>query len=259
MKQDDDDLLATLRNSAMAKKVLAAFAATRLHQLRSSLIEPCRLQCPVEVRARSVLRVFCGSLVLSSVVFAQSSARQWNNPPTNFKESPTSLALEVPAGTDYWRVTHYGFVRDNGPFRYEVRSGNFEAKAQIHGEYHELYHQAGLMIRKDDKNWIKTGIEYVNGHQNVSAVVTRDFSDWSVLPRSDSPASIWMRLQRYNDTVQISYSLDGQKWSMVRLAYFPPQLPVQIGMVAAAPGKQPFEVIFDHFSIAPLSSPPGED
>ena len=68
-----------------------------------------------------------------------------------------------------------------------------------------------------------------------------------------------MRLQRYNDTVQISYSLDGQKWSMIRLAYFPPHVPVQIGMVAAAPGKQPFQVSFDHFSISALNSPPKED
>ena len=123
----------------------------------------------------------------------------------------------------------------------------------------KLYHQAGLMIRLDEKNWIKTGIEFVNGHQNVSAVVTREFSDWSVLPRTDRPSSIWMRLQRYNDTVQISYSLDGQKWSVIRLAYFPPTVPAQIGMVAAAPGKQPFQVSFDHFSISPLNSPPKED
>lgn len=140
-----------------------------------------------------------------------------------------------------------------------MRSGNFEVKVQIHGDYRELYHQAGLMIRINERNWIKAGIEFVNGHQNVSTVVTREFSDWSVLPRTDSPSSVWMRLQRYNDTVQISYSLDGQKWSMIRLAYFPPSLPVEIGMVAAAPGKEPFNVTFNHFSIADLKTAPKED
>ena len=38
------------------------------------------------------------------------------------------------------------------------------------GQYHELYHQAGLMIRIDDQNWIKAGIEFLNGKQSVSAV-----------------------------------------------------------------------------------------
>lgn len=61
------------------------------------------------------------------------------------------------------------------------------------------------------------------------------------------------------DTVQISYSLDNQQWSMIRLAYFPPNVPVEIGMVAAAPGKEPFEVCFENFSISSLSSPPKED
>lgn len=184
---------------------------------------------------------------------------EWLNAPKSWKQARTSLIEEVPAGTDYWRTTHYGFIRDSGPFRYETHSGNFEAKVKISGKYRELYHQAGLMIRIDEKNWIKTGIEFVNGHQNVSAVVTRDFSDWSVLPRNDNPSFIWMRLQRFKDTVQISYSLDGEKWSMVRLAYFPADVAVKIGMVAAAPGKQSFEAQFEDFSVKPLNAPPKED
>jgi regulation of enolase protein 1 (concanavalin A-like superfamily) len=127
------------------------------------------------------------------------------------------------------------------------------------GKYHELYHQAGLMIRIDDQNWIKAGIEFLNGEQSVSAVVTRQFSDWSVLPCSDNPDFLWLRMQRYADTVQVSYSRDSQEWSMIRLAYFPPQVPAKIGMMAAAPGKEALEVIFDHFSIIPLNSPPQED
>lgn len=206
-----------------------------------------------------VLKTTGSFLLLTSVMLGQNSDRHWTNPPKNSKETIGSLTESVPAGTDYWRVTHYGFTHDNGPFRYEIHSGNFEAKVQIHGEYRELYHQAGLMVRIDERNWIKAGIEFVNGHQNVSAVVTREFSDWSVLPRSDNPSSIWMRLQRFNDTVQVSYSLDGQKWSMVRLAYFPPGVPVQIGMVAAAPGKESFEVSFDRFSVLPMDSAPKED
>ena len=115
------------------------------------------------------------------------------------------------------------------------------------------------MIRIDQTHWIKAGIEYVNGKQNLSAVVTREFSDWSVLARADNPAFIWLRLQRYHDAVQLSYSTDDQQWSMIRLAFFPPAVPVKIGMFAAAPGKEAFEVTFDHFSIAPLITSPQED
>jgi uncharacterized protein len=190
---------------------------------------------------------------------AHATGRAWLHQPSHWSETGDTLTETVPPGTDYWRVTHYGFIRDNGPLRYQEQSGNFEAKVRVTGKYHELYHQAGLMIRIDEENWIKAGIEFVNDKQNLSAVVTRGFSDWSILPRSDNPAFLWLRLQRYHDAVQISYSLDNEEWAMIRLAYFPPEVPVKIGMLAAAPGKEAFEVSFDHFSICALDSPPKED
>jgi hypothetical protein len=192
-------------------------------------------------------------VALAVPALSQSSKRSWQHQPPQWKETAESLTETVPAGTDYWRVTHYGFIRDNGPFRFQEQSGDFEVKVRIKGRYHELYHQAGLMIRIDEKNWIKTGVEFVNGKQNISAVVTRDVSDWSVIPRADSPEFIWLRLQRDKDAVQIEYSLDDATWSMLRLAYFPPNVPVKVGMVAAAPGKEDFTVTFDHFTVGPLT------
>ncbi|QNI38342.1 DUF1349 domain-containing protein [Edaphobacter sp. 4G125] len=178
----------------------------------------------------------------------------WEHEPAQWSESSGVLTVTVPAGTDYWRVTHSGAIRDNGPFRYVEQIGDFEAKVRIAGTYRELYHHAGLMIRIDEKNWIKTGIEFANGQQNVSAVVTREASDWSVIPQVNRPGSIWLRLQRHKDTVQIDYSLDDATWTMVRQAYFPPEVPVRIGMMAAAPGKEDFSVTFDHFSVGPFRS-----
>jgi regulation of enolase protein 1 (concanavalin A-like superfamily) len=196
---------------------------------------------------------------MTLTALAQTPQRSWLNQPKQWNETATQLTETVPAGTDYWRIAHYGFIRDNGPFRYQQQTGDFEARVHITGHYRELYHQAGLMIRIDEKNWIKTGIEFVNGKQNISAVVTRDFSDWSVIPRDDSPASIWLRLQRQNDAVKIEFSLDNKMWSMLRMAYFPPHVPVMIGMVAAAPGKQDFDVIFDHFTVGPITSASKEE
>src|ERR1700761_4784420 len=180
---------------------------------------------------------------------AQNNKRAWFNQPDKWEEQGETLSFTVPAATDYWRIAHYDFIRDSGPFRYEERSGDFEAVVLVFAEYEEQYHQAGLMIRIDERNWIKTGIEFVHGKQNVSAVVTRDFSDWSVIAREDNPECVWMRLQRQNDAVKIEYSLEGKDWKMLRLAYFPPLVPARIGMFAAAPGKQRFEVRFDRFYV----------
>jgi len=180
---------------------------------------------------------------------AQTKPMKWLNEPKKWNGNAHKLTVTVDPGTDYWRVTHYGFIRDSGPFYYQEATGNFEATVKVTGSYHELFHQAGLMVRIDNKNWIKTGIEYVNGVQNVSAVVTREVSDWSVVPRNDSPKSIWLKLLRKGDYVQVEYSFDNKAFKMLRLAYFPPNVKAQIGVVAAAPGKKSFPVVFENFVV----------
>jgi len=95
----------------------------------------------------------------------QTTVRTWLNRPTYWSETGDTLTETAPPGTDYWRITHYGFIRDSGPFRYQEQTGNFEAKVRVAGKYHELYHQAGLMIRIDDQNWIKAGIEFLKPHR----------------------------------------------------------------------------------------------
>jgi regulation of enolase protein 1 (concanavalin A-like superfamily) len=199
------------------------------------------------------MKLLCAFLFVAvTACVAQSGSMHWSHEPKQWTAKDGVVTATVDPGTDFWRVTHYGFIRDNGPFYFQEQTGDFEASVHVTGKYRELYHQAGLMVRVDEKNWIKTGIEYVNGVQNVSAVVTREFSDWSVVPRKDSPESVWLRLKRQGNFVQIEYSFDGSKYEMLRLAYFPPGGTVQIGMVAAAPGKESFAVQFDHFSVKPL-------
>jgi len=188
----------------------------------------------------------------SSIIFSQSRMK-WFNEPGKSSADRGKLSMTVDPDTDYWRITHYGFIRDNGPFCYMEQAGDFEASVKVSGEYKELFHQAGLMVRIDNKNWIKTGIEFVDGVQNISAVVTREVSDWSVIPRHDSPQAMWLKLLRKGDFVEIKYSFDGVKFDMLRLAYFPPDVKTMIGMVAAAPGKQSFDVTFEDFKVEPLT------
>ncbi|UOR03753.1 DUF1349 domain-containing protein [Hymenobacter aerilatus] len=187
---------------------------------------------------------------------AQSSSMRWLNAPKKATINGKKIEVQVEGGTDFWRVTHYGFIRDNGHFYYQEQTGDFLAKVKITGHYHELYDQAGLMIRLDEKNWIKTGIEFVKGVQNVSAVVTREVSDWSVVPRQDSPPAVWLTLLRKGDYVEIQYSFDNKEFKMLRLAYFPPTpgKKVQIGLMCAAPDGKGFPVEFEDFSVTPVTA-----
>jgi regulation of enolase protein 1 (concanavalin A-like superfamily) len=191
----------------------------------------------------------------ATTALAQPAPRRWLNAPKQATTTPKGLRVQVAGGTDFWRVTHYGFIRDNGHFYFQEQAGDFEAKVKVVGQYRDLYDQAGLMIRLDEKNWIKTGIEYVHGVQNVSAVVTREVSDWSVVPRQDSPAAVWLTLLRKGDYVEIKYSFDNKDFKMLRLAYFPPTpgRNVQIGLMCAAPDGKGFPVEFEDFTVVPLA------
>ncbi len=177
---------------------------------------------------------------------------KWYNTPEEFTIEENRLILEVTALTDYWRKTHYGFTVDSGPFYYEIVEGDFEVSLKITGEYKAQYDQMGLMLRIDEKHWIKTGIEYVDGMQKFSAVVTNDFSSWNVIVLKENPKSIWLKAVRKADSIEIFYSLDGKNFQMTNLAYFLENKPAMVGMMAASPKGEGFTAIFEEFKIKPL-------
>lgn len=174
---------------------------------------------------------------------------EWFNKPEIWHFEKNKLTLFVTPKTDFWRVTHYGFLVDDGPFFYEKLGGEFEVKVKITGDYKCRYDQMGLMIRIDERNWIKTGIEYVNEKINISAVVTIEKSDWSIIEIPSNPKSLWLKAVRQLDSVQISYSFDNITYLMFRLAYFPENKPVMVGMTAASPDGDGFNAIFEEFEL----------
>lgn len=180
---------------------------------------------------------------------------EWLNEPPQWHADATALTVTTGPDSDFWRVTHYGFIRDSGHFYFTTLSGNAVAEVRIRAAYRDLYDQAGLMLRLDERTWIKCGIELVDGVQQVSAVVTREFSDWSVRPLPEAPAELGLRLTRRGDTVEVHYRLDGGPATLLRLAYLPPGPPAQIGVMCASPQGAGFTVTFHDLRISPLASP----
>lgn len=177
---------------------------------------------------------------------------QWLNEPAEFTQESARITVRSAPQTDFWRVTHDGGVRDTGHFYYERVRGDFSAEVKFSGEYRDLYDQAGLMLRADEKTWIKGGVEYTNGQQNASVVVTRDFSDWSIVPLPGNPPALWLRVVRTGATVEVSYSLDGAAYTMLRQAYFTDQPEVAVGLMIASPIGDGFTAVFEGFTVAPV-------
>ncbi|MDE3723394.1 MULTISPECIES: DUF1349 domain-containing protein [Nocardiopsis] len=176
-----------------------------------------------------------------------------NEPPSWRVEDDGSLTVVTADGKDFWRHTHYGFVHDDGHFLYTEVSGDFVLQATFNGDYGKQYDQAGLMLRADEENWIKTGTEFVGGGLNVSSVVTRGHSDWSVvsLPRRGGAfPDLTIRVIRTGEAVNVQY-LDGWgTWRLLRLAHLPLGETCLAGVMCCSPEREGFRAVFRDLSIS---------
>ncbi len=197
-------------------------------------------------------------LLLSVLTFATSGAQtlekmNWFNEPDNWEIKGKTLTMDVTPKSDYWRISHYGFTVDDAPFYYAEYGGEFEAKVKITGDYKVRFDQAGMMIRIDHENYIKTGIEFVDGKYNLSTVVTHTTSDWSVIALDRPVDAIWIKAVRRLDAIEIFYSFDDKEYFMMRNAWMAANHPVKIGMFAACPDGNGFKATFSDFKVTHLA------
>ena len=177
---------------------------------------------------------------------------QWFNEPAQWTIQDHVLSMQVTPQSDYWRISHYGFTVDDAPFLYTLRGGEYEVKVKVSGDYRTRYDQAGLMLRIDHENYIKAGIEFVDGKYNLSAVVTHHTSDWSIIPLEKPVPFVWIKAVRRLDAIEIFYSFDDQEYTLMRNAWMQDNHPIMVGLMGASPDGQGFEARFEHFSIQHL-------
>lgn len=194
-----------------------------------------------------------GMAVLSLTAGAQTLEKMtWFNEPSQWKIEDSTLSMYVTPHSDYWRIAHYGFTVDDAPFYYATYGGEFEVKVRVRGDYRERFDQAGLMLRIDAENYIKAGIEFVDGQYNISTVVTHRTSDWSVITLERPVEYIWIKAVRRLDAVELFYSYDDREYVMMRTAWFADNTPVGVGLMGASPDGQGFWAHFDHFRVKQL-------
>lgn len=200
---------------------------------------------------KGIIMAVC--LLATLMVKAQSFDKmQWFNEPTAWEVKNNVLTMNVTPHSDFWRISHYGFTVDDGPFMYTTVGGEFETKVKISGDYKVRFDQAGLMIRIDHENWLKAGIEYVDGKYNISAVVTHKTSDWSVIALDKPVDCIWIKAVRRLDAIEIFYSFNDKEYTMMRNCWMQDNCPVMVGPVAACPDGEGFKARFEHFSVKHL-------
>ena len=173
----------------------------------------------------------------------------WLNPPETASYADGTLKVRSKGRTDFWRKTFYGYITDNGHFMHLPVKGEFTFQARVNGNYAALYDQAGLMVRLDDKRWMKCGSEVFENRRWASVVFTHDFSDWSTMDDLSQVGPVYWRVARKKDSLEVQCSKDGEKFLTIRQGYFPAAVPVDVGVMTAAPEGGGFDAVFDQLRL----------
>ena len=165
--------------------------------------------------------------------------------------SGDTLDVTTDARTDFWRHTHYGFVRDSGHLFGLDTAGDFTAEVRIQARFTTLYDQAGLMVRLAEDQWLKAGIEYADGTMLLSSVLTLGTSDWATAAWRGDAADFYLRLTVARGVLRLQASTDGKHWPLVRLCSFPVASRYLVGPMCCTPERAGLQARFTQFVTSP--------
>ena len=112
------------------------------------------------------------------------------------------------------------------------------------------------MVRLDEKNWIKAGIEWSDEAPCLGSVLTLGRSDWATGPFGGDPADFWLRVTVAGGAIRVQASRDGVRWPLLRLAQFPEAPAYRVGPMCCTPERAGLAVRFSDFTVGP---PLGKD
>lgn len=176
----------------------------------------------------------------------------WLNPPVSVQREGLDMLVEAAEGSDLWRTTAYGFVHDNGHALLRALPDEVAVEVSWVLDYDQQFDQAGVLLRADERTWIKAGVEVSDGVPQVGAVVTNGVSDWSVAPVTHwAGRAVTIRASRRGDALTIRARVEAGPWQLVRVAPLPLGVPLLVGPYCCAPSRGGLVVRFTGVRLTP--------
>lgn len=174
----------------------------------------------------------------------------WHCEPEEWSQLRTTISMTIPPGTDCWRMTGTDECVDNAPFYFLEIEGDFEVRCKVKAKYESPDDQAGVMVREDEENWVKCGIQSIGDVPHMCATFTRDYSDMSMHPLPHLQEYMWVHAKKIGDGLEVYISADSFDWMQIRQGDISDDSILQIGVYAASPvSENGFEVIFEDFMV----------
>lgn len=148
--------------------------------------------------------------------------------------------IYAPAKTDWFNnpVPENGLLSApvaNAPFFYTEVTGDFVFRAKVRPNFKSVYDACALMVIQDEKLWTKAAFEKSDfGTTAAVCVVTNGVSD-DANGCNIAQDEVWLQIVRVGDVFCTHYSLDGERFDMVRLFHLPVEKTVKVGIEAQSP------------------------
>jgi len=179
----------------------------------------------------------------------------WLNEPADVRPDGADLLVTTGAETDFWRVTSYGYVNDNGHALLADLPVGSAVEVTYVADLTELYDQAGVLVRVDANTWLKAGTELSDGMTQLSTVVTHGMSDWAQQPVPEwQNRPITLRVSRVGDALTVRARVADEPWRMIRLAPLSPDAVATAGPYCCTPTRAGLTVRFTRFAIHPADT-----
>lgn len=127
------------------------------------------------------------------------------------------------------------YVKDSAAFFFQEVEGDFTFSALVKTQGTFDYDAAFLMVRQDERKWIKLAVERaVDTQYNVVSVITDKWSD-DANGELLTSGECWLRITRKGDYWGLHFSLDGITWRFVRAFGLALEQPSMVGFGIQSP------------------------
>ena len=178
---------------------------------------------------------------------------QLTREPKDYSIAEGTIEIITNPHTDLWQRTYYHFRNDNAPvLQMETDERYFSFVVKTEFESVHRFDQCGIVMYLDSDNWLKGSIEYENDQfQHLGSVVTNNgYSDWATTEIDADIKSMWYRLSRREDDYCIECSLDGEKFSQMRVCHLHEGGgEISFGIYACSPEDSSFKATFTNMEM----------
>ena len=179
---------------------------------------------------------------------------KWTRKPKDFNITDEKIEIVTNSHTDLWQRTYYHFRNDNAPvlqMKTDEKFFSFTVKTDFKSKHR--FDQCGVVMYLDSENWLKASIEYENeDFSHLGSVVTNNgYSDWATTQISADIKSMWYRLSRRQDDYCVECSLDGEKFTQMRICHMHKgDGEISFGIYACSPEDSSFKATFTDMEIS---------